>query len=162
MHMMRYGYDLIYAEYKGRGREGFYEEIHKLFDWMSRHRRTPLPLDIDVKTLRDGDGRFHWFEASGFPNHVTTIDWTKKKGRKKPMPLKAHISKGNGIRVQSKAERNTIWLSPDLMDFDKRVKVHFNGRPKWNEFIEPSMATILEDFRIRGDRQRIFWARMDF
>jgi len=163
MRMMKYGYDLIYAEFKGRGRESYYEEIHHLFDWMSRHRRTQMVEDVEALTLRDGDGRFYWFEAAGFPKTVTTVDWTTRRGRRiRPMTLAAHISQGNTLTVTCNPDHFTLWLSPKTIDFKSRLSVRHNRRPKWNDFVEPSIKTILEDFRTRGDRQLIYWARLDF
>ncbi len=43
--MMERNYDLIYCEYVGAGPDGFYSEIHKLFDWMSRYRREAAGAD---------------------------------------------------------------------------------------------------------------------
>ncbi|MFN0052531.1 MAG: hypothetical protein ACKV0T_10075 [Planctomycetales bacterium] len=43
MRMLLQNFNLIYVEFTGAGQDSFYSEIHKLFDWMSRHRRGPPP-----------------------------------------------------------------------------------------------------------------------
>ncbi len=78
------------------------------------------------------------------------------------MSLDVHISQGNTISLTSPAQRNTIWLSPDVVDFDERLHVKLKSRTKWNDYVEPDIRTMLEDFTRRGDRQQIFWARLDF
>ncbi|QDU46705.1 Alpha/beta hydrolase family protein [Symmachiella dynata] len=163
MRMMMQGYDLIYVEYIGRGREGFYEEIHKLFTWMALQTRPRTLRDYEMKTMRETDGRFYWFEAQGLPSTISVTDWTNRRRRgKRAMPLKVHISPGNTISISSGAERNTVWLSPDIVDFDSRLRVNMKNRMRYNDFPEADLETMLEDYRRRGDRQQIFWTRLDF
>ena len=71
----------------------------------------------------------------------------------------------------------TFWLSPELVDFDssdagkrgdvskKNTRVNLmlggrraNGAPTT---IKPSVETMLEDLRVRGDRQHPFWAKVE-
>ena len=49
-----------------------------------------------------------------------------------------------------------------MVDFDKRVKVDINGRNRWNDFIKPDVAAMLELVRIHGDRQQLYWAVLEF
>ena len=45
----------------------------------------------------------------------------------------------------------------------KPVTIRINGSPRLNNRkVAPSMKTMLEDFYARGDRQRLFLARLDF
>ena len=71
------------------------------------------------------------------------------------------------IYVRSGAEQNVLWLSPELVDFDKRISVRLNGRAvringqsKSSDFLRPSVRTMLEDLRKRGDRQRVYQVRL--
>src|SRR5690349_7782512 len=76
-------------------------------------------------------------------------------------PLKAKVS-GSTIHVKSPSSRVTVWLAPDLIDFDKRTTVIVNGqRGGRDPFIRPDLEVLLEDVRTRGDRLRPFWARID-
>lgn len=165
--MMLHGhqYDLIVSEYVGAGADSFYSEIHKLFDWMSRHRRVPLPKDFEVKTLRETDNHFYWYEFSGIPRNVTNVAWEgEKRGAVRPMKVRAILNQSNTFEIQSGAERHRIWLTPGggHVDFDKRVGVRINGRQRFNDFIKPDAGAMLERFRLYGDRQQIFWAVRDF
>ena len=54
-----------------------------------------------------------------------------------------------------------IWLSPKLIDFERKVEVRINGKP----YNRPSklkldMESMLDDLRVRGDRQQIYWYRI--
>ena len=49
-----------------------------------------------------------------------------------------------------------------MIDFDRRLQVRVVGSPrKFNDFVEASVGTILEDLRIRGDRQKIYQAKIE-
>ena len=53
-------------------------------------------------------------------------------------------------------------LSPQLVNFDNRLRVMVNDRQKFNDFVKPDMAALLEDLRRRGDRQQLYWAVLEF
>lgn len=165
MRMLQQGFNLVYTEFVGAGADPFYSEIHKLFDWMSRHRRSPLPKQIEVKTLRETDNHFYWYEFEGIPKTVTTINWTNEKQRNvRPMNVTAVVNEANTIVIQSGAEKHRIWLTPEggLIDFDKRLGVRIMGKQRFNDFIKPDIEAMLEWLRYSGDQQRLFWARLDF
>ncbi|MBM81155.1 MAG: hypothetical protein CMJ78_11255 [Planctomycetaceae bacterium] len=162
--MLKRGYDMIFTEYIGRGYESYYAEIHNLFDWMELHRRSVFPREIDVEILRPFDNRFFWVKMDDFPKNVKDGPLRAGGGRvNRPMPLSAEVTPGNTVRInRSGAKKHTFWLSPDFVDFDKRVKVRINNSQKMNDFIEPDTSAILEDFRIRGDRQKIYQVKLEF
>ncbi len=166
--MMRHGFDVIYAEYIGRGYESYYAEIYQLFDWMDRHQRLKNLKEVDVKILRPHDNRFDWVEVHGLPRSslLSNVLGGSRGGRVSPMILNARISDGAAgrtvIHITSGAESNTIWLSPELVDFDKRLTVRLKGRQKFNDFLSPGIETILDDLKERGDRQKLRWVKLQF
>lgn len=166
MRMMLRGFNLIYVEYVAAGPDSFYSEIHKLFDWMSRLRRNPLPKDIKVKTLRESDTHFGWYKFEGLPKTVVEIDWdAPKRGPVHPMTVEASINEANTVVIaKSGAAKHRIWLTPQfgLIDFDKRLGVRINGTQRFNDFIKPDTEAMLEYFRYHGDRQQLFWAVLEF
>jgi hypothetical protein len=165
MHMMQQNFDLIYAEYNGAGPDPFYSEIHSLFDWMSKQTRQPPPKQVTAKTLRDTDNRFFWLEFSGLPENFKGIDWTKEKQRAaRAKNISATITPGNTLRIASGAAHHRVWLArgEGLVDFEKRLKVDINGRNRFNDFVKPDVAAMLEHVRLHGDRQQIYWAVLEF
>jgi hypothetical protein len=70
-------------------------------------------------------------------------------------------AQGNSIYVTNPGGAARIWLSPEMIDFQERVQVTIYGKQKFNNFVRPSAAALLEDFRIRGDRQRLFLAVLE-
>lgn len=162
--MMRHGHDVIYAEYKGRGYENYYEEIHNLFDWMELQQRLKYPKDIEEKILRPMDNRFYWARTEQLPakNISSKIVNGKKRIRAKPTRFNVSIKIGNIIRVSYGGKVTTLWLSPELVDYQKRLAVYIGGKRKFNDFLQPDMKAMLDDFRNRGDRQKLFDVRLDF
>lgn len=161
--MMRRGFDVMYVEFIGRGYESFYSEIHRMFEWMNLQRRAPSPTTVEAKVLRPTDDRFYWVQAAGFPTTVTQADLHsgQGEGRVMPMTLEARLTPTNAIHISSGADRHIVWLLPEFIDFDRRVVARVQGQQKYNGFVRPEIATILEDVRQRGDRQRIYPVRLD-
>lgn len=163
--MMKKYYDIIYTEYTGYGQDGFYAEIHKLFAWMGRQRRLRFPADMDIRTRRVSDTRFWWFQFNSLPRTVTDIDWTSNQ-RKPVGATTARLSPGgSNISISgTPAASHTFWLSPEMGKdlFEKRLEISINGTRRWNNFIKPDIAALLEDVRRRGDRQQLYWAVLEF
>lgn len=164
----RYGqnFNVTMAEYRGRGHEDFYEDILHIFDWMSHMRRNFFPREFKCKTMRQWDNFFWWIEIQGFPPRgvVDPADWPPPKGTmatlvEATMPLNTK----NIINVRTGASHATVWISPEMFDFTKKINVmvnaqRFTGR---DQMVKPDVHTLLEDVRTRGDRQHPFWARLD-
>ena len=173
--MMRAKQDLIYCEYKKRGFETYFEEFARIFDWMALHRRQPEPaqLGIDrrnrggVRLMRSFDTRCHWLEISGLPEHLAEpVVWEPPR-RRVPQPLSIDASvavsdKTNVFYVRHPGTHATLWLSPDLVKFDRRFKVSHKGSGNaFFDFVSPDIGVLLEDLRVRGDRQRMYWAKIE-
>ncbi len=163
--LVRNYHDVLYCEYVGRGYESFYEEIHVLFDWMDLHRRVKTPDELDLKVLRPSDNRFYWLEAYGLPASVLQSNAAllnaNGRGRVVPATLEARFSEANGLDVRrSGASQHVVWLNEDLVDFEQRFTAKVKGRQKFNDFLSPSAETMLEDLRVRGDREKLFTVRL--
>ena len=67
----------------------------------------------------------------------------------------------SGVRVTSgSCGKVRVWLSPEIVTFDNSLKVEINGKPHRKKVV-PSIETLLEDVRTRGDRQHPFWAKVE-
>jgi len=159
-------YNFTVVEYRGRGHDSFSDEIIRLFDWMGRCRRNLFPKQFNTVTMRPWDNRFWWVELGQLPPQAMTdpSEWEPQRSRRH-VPLSASVTQTNTIRVQAGgAGRITIWLSPDLLDMDRRIGVTVNGRRlSANQTAAvPDLATMLEDARSRGDRQHPFWAKIEW
>ncbi len=159
----RSNFNVTVVEYLGRGHEDFSDEIHRLFDWMGRHRRDFFPQQFEGRTMRPFDNFFWWVELDGLPSgaRVDPVDWPPPRGAR-AAPVEASVLATNGLRVKYRGAPVTIWLSPELIDFEQRVNVVVNGRRinSNDPFIRPDLETLLEDARSRADRRHPFWAKI--
>jgi len=165
------------VEYKGRGLEWFEGEVPSMFEWMDckrdAHRRARAvpelgrngnggPFGDEFQTMRPTDNRFYWLSTSRInPRNLNTLDHWKNETR--PATLQARIGEGNQIGVSMVGlHQLTVWLARDMIDFDKPGTVRVNGSPGWaNRKVQPDLGTLLEDFYQRGDRRRLFVARIE-
>jgi predicted esterase len=153
-------YDVTYCEFAQRGYESYAEEFPRVFEWMSLHRRQPLPKTIDVESLRKTDQRFFWVAATNLPQNVILPLPPGHKIRVSPMKIKARVTPENLLYVASPSNRHTLWIHPELVDLERRVKMTINGRTT-NQFIDPDFTATIDDFRERGDRQRLCIAKLE-
>jgi len=157
-YLTKVNYDAMIVEYQGRGHEHFHDEIQNLFDWMNLHKRDFFQKEFTVTSLRPWDNFFWWVETDK-PKETTVIlpaEWGKVP---RPAITDAKVNAANGILVKSPCDKVTVWLSPELITFDASLRVTINGRAHRN--IQPSVPTLLEDVRTRGDRQHPFWAKVE-
>ncbi|MHC4401460.1 MAG: tetratricopeptide repeat protein, partial [Planctomycetota bacterium] len=122
------GFNCTVVEYIGRGHDHFSDEIQRLFDWMDRFRREFYPKEFKTWTMRPWDNFFWWIELDGLPpgSMVDPIDWPRKGAR--PMETEASITATNGLNVRTGATYVCVWLSPHMLDFDRRIEVVVNRR----------------------------------
>lgn len=158
---LRKRFDTTVVEFIGRGHEPFNDEILRLFDWMGRHSRGPAPAEFACSTMRPWDNFFWWIEGREFPNPVFPQNWPKSGARATEVQGK-QLSK-NILSARTAAKQTTIWLGPDIVDFDEPIKVTLNGRRVTDARgeINPSLEVLLEDVRTRADRLRPFWAKLE-
>lgn len=157
--------DVICVEYQQRGSEPYFEEQERIFRWMESRRRAPLSevREFSAKSLRSVDDTFHWLRAREFsPRLFSPIPWDVPN---RPAPRSVVISGGvkqnNVIRITHPGSATTLWLSPDLVDFNERCEVIKGSRTLSREFPQPSLQVMLEELRSHGDRERLWWARLE-
>ena len=153
------GFDPIVVQYQGRGNEHFYEEIQRLFRWMQHQQRDFLPPEFETVTMRPWDNFFWYFDLEGFPSAamIPPLGWPAKRSR--PARVEGKY-RNNQVSLSTGATNATVWLSPEMIDFEKRIEIRVNGKERRQE-ITPDIETMLEDARTRADRQHVFWARVD-
>jgi hypothetical protein len=134
-----------------------------LFDWANRYRRNFFPRRFEVASMRSWDSFFWWLELSELPEKsiVNPVDWPPKRGSR-AMKTEATAGANNTILISTGADRVSVYLTPDLVDFNQPVRVTVNaGRVAGEPFIQPDLNVMLEDVRTRGDRQHPFWAKVE-
>ena len=159
---MTFNHDAMVVMYRGRGREYFYDELPRLFEWMTvnSHKRRKMPREIEVATIRKGDQFFWWLELGdlkpGVP--VDPLLWDQAE-RIRAGKVSAAIGADNQIRVQrGPADRFRLLLRPmaGVLDLNQEVVIREGTRSKRVQF-DGSLEFMLEDVRQRADRKRAFW-----
>jgi acetyl esterase/lipase len=159
-------YDVTYVEYHRRGLEEFPEEIPTLFDWMDHHRRDPYPKAFEVVTARSCDTRFFGVVVRDFgPGRTTAPEAVEVLGHNlSPAKLSMKSSAlGNLINLKTVGidrRKLDVWLSPKLIDFKRKFEVRVNDRPRYKGAVKLTLDSLLEDLRLRGDRQQVYWVKI--
>ena len=149
-------FDFTLVEYLGRNGENLFDEFAKLFDWMDNHVRRPLPKEFEVRSLRKGDNRFFWVTANGLPRDYILPAPAGSAQRVIPMEIDARITPGNSLIVKSAAAGFTVRLTPELIDFDKKVVLKLGSQAKSeNIYLKPDAGVVIDELRLRGDRNRL-------
>jgi predicted esterase/tetratricopeptide (TPR) repeat protein len=158
------GYNATVVQYLGRGHEHFSDEQLRLFDWMDRFHRDFFPHEFTCSTMRIWDNCFWWAEVRGQPPGVMVApgNWPPPRGTL-PLQIEGYSRAHNNLTLRTGTKETTVWLAPQMVDFQTRISISVNGRqvnlPR--PFIQPSVEIILEDVRTRGDRQHPFWAKVE-
>lgn len=164
LRMVR-GDDLIYCEYKGRGFESYAEELPRLFDWMTFHRRPRAIKEIDQNVLRPCENRCGWLQWTDGPAKLNDpIVWGQGKLPRALSMTGSLAPTKVSINARHPGKRTILRLSPDLVSYDQKVDISVatpNGTQKRNDFLTPSLGALLDDLRERGDRQQLTWTRLD-
>ncbi len=156
-------WDITYVEYQGRGHENFSDELLHLFDWMGRKHRDFFPKQFKAVSMRTWDNFFWCVELNDMPNPqmIDPGSWPPPRSTL-PFMFDAAKKADNGVNVQVRTARATVWLSPEWVSFDRPIDVTIGGtRVTTARSLKPSIATMLEDARTRGDRLHPFWAKVE-
>lgn len=153
-------FDVTLVEYNGRGHEPFHDEIQRLFDWMGRRSRGGPPEEFECSTMRPWDNFFWWIEGQDFPNPVFPQNFPKKGAR--ASKVEGKVPAKNMLFAESASKQTTLWLNPEIVDFDQPTKVMLDKRriSGSRTKIEPQLEVLLEDVRTRADRLHPFWAKI--
>lgn len=154
-------FDVTVVEYMGRGRDPFFDEILRLFEWMSYKQRNPAPTDFTARSMRAFDNFFWFIELADMPPAVITppVNWPPRNPT--PLVVRGRIPSPNTLLLQVGSARSIIGLGPEFVDFDKRLAVTINAQRVDTRDIQPDIEVLLEDVRRRGDRQHPFWAKIE-
>ena len=173
-HWMPRGYPVLTILYKGRGNEWFGAELPFIFDWLPRQTRARAIPTIgqsfgsgsegeEYRSIRPGDNSFFWMSADSIAQSCLLEN---NKGRTfYGASIYAKIGEGNNFTVRTRGvDHASIWFVKGMIDFEKPVKVQWNGadvRVNNNKPIKPNYAVLLEDLYQRGDRQRPFFEKVE-
>lgn len=157
---MSFNHQAMVVMYRGRGREPFFDEIPRMFEWMKSpaNVRRPIPEEIDLALMRDGDQFYWWLELGPLKPDVRIdpVLWDQTS-RIRSGKVSASIGADNQIRVRGPSDQFRVLLRPQPgIDLAKEIIIRLGTRSHRFSY-DGSIATMLEDARRRADRKRAFW-----
>jgi predicted esterase len=169
------GFPTLVVSYKGRGHEWFSAELPYAFDWMSRKRRAEpgktvgppaFPGRIELpgfRSVRLTDNRFYWLSSDDI-RPESTINPVLGGRRATPAKFSARVVEGNTIELRALGMRQlTVWFGKGMMEYSKPVTVKLDRTAKpVTKVVTPDISVLMEDLYDRADRQRPFFAKMEF
>lgn len=179
------GYGSLLVLYRGRTLDYFPGEVSNALDWMERKRRVTAFPELgknpnvgaggeEYQTLRTTDNRFYWLSADQFYPKFTVANVADTKPEV-AASFHAIIKDGNQVNVLTRGLKQiTLWFgrsydahgnARDMVDFAKPIRIQVNAKPAWTnggQPLTPSLSTMLEELHRCGDRQRLFFAKVEF
>ena len=151
------GVDATYVEYIGRGHEALREEYDRAGRWMLRHRRDPAPKRLHLVALRNCDLLRRWIEIEGTYKRLLPMKGGLQVRPAPPMAVvEASVDDNTFVIRTDNVSRLRVMLSPQLIDFTRKVTVQLNGRTGRPQAVKPDWAFALADSLARRDRRDIY------
>ncbi len=159
---MQRGWDFVYCEYKQRGYELYLEELPRLFEWMALRRRSRSLKELEHNFIQAFNNRVSWLRWTDLPPALSQpIVWGEGR-TPKVFSVEATVPTQETLFIRQPGKHTVLWLSPEMVDYDKVLKVRVNSTTKYRDYPVPELGTLLDDLRERGDRQMLFWTRLAF
>ena len=156
--------DVTYVDYLKRGLEELPEEVPSFFDWMDRHKRDPAPKTFEAATARESDARFYGVIvrelAQGRATSPEAADPFGKNLRPATIKMRSSTQANLINLTTSGINRLDVWVSPRLIDFKKKIEVRLNDKSLYKGPVKLEFEPMLEDLRIRGDRQQLYYFKV--
>lgn len=149
------GYDTLFVEYPGRGRETHVAELPTIFDWMSRLTRQVRPPSIEAVTARLCDRRFYWLSADGFMPNATVAPELFSRSKFRPAKLVGKIDDNNTIQLAPNGLTSlSVLLSPRLVHLDDpKFSIRVHRKLIHQGAVAPDANTLIREYRRSGDRK---------
>ena len=156
------GFNAIYVEYPGRGREMFSAEIPTIFRWMKLKRREVAPTQFEAVSARHCDRRFYWLQADSFHQRATVAPQLFHKSRFRPAEMKGRVTDDNQIIIRTNGlEALTVLVPPKLVHLDDpTLSIRANSRILHRGALVPDIETMISELRRTGDRKRLVVKRI--
>ena len=174
--MQSLGIAVEYRQYAGKGHGVYREESDKALDFVLAGKRDNYAKKITKVVHRLVHGRAYWIRIDKIKGREwdprkrvevkadkdtpmrTILKLAEEKISKQFMHVDATIVTANTIGIRTKKVRQlTVFLHDALVDMDKRVRIHVNGRTRWRKKVKRDMQFMLEHVREDYDTGRIFY-----
>ena len=156
--------NLTYVDYPTRGQENIPGEIGPILDWMSRQKREPFPKEFKAVAARASDNRFYGIvirelDPTRSPDPASVAE---NGANLKPATIEFSMSSiSNLVKLQTQGVRQLdVWVHPKHFDFSKKLEIRINGKARFKDIPPNNPRPLLEDLRVRGDREQAYWFKL--
>lgn len=146
------------------------DSIRYLFDDVSSKTRNPFPKNIEWQTDNVQNGRDMWVEITELDTALEKASWHKEINpaltqngktatvnfnKNKSGAIKV-VTQGNTIDIKtSRVKRITLYISADMFDLDRPIKITLNGKEFINMKVAADKNVMLAEFLKTYDRSFI-------
>lgn len=155
---------MVYVEYLARGHEGFGEEIPRTVEWLAGKSRQRSPKEVDFVSADMETSQAFWLAMTDNQTKKQTAPVTFETAVRATGIARLSGAAGPNNTVEIKAyniQGVRIFVTPELFDLAKPLKVTINARQQRVAAFEASRRKVLEFVRETGDRERLYWACVD-
>lgn len=151
------GFNAIYVEYPGHGRESFTSELPTIFDWMNHQRRKTAPASFKAVSARQSDRRFYWAQIESFLPHATVAPELFTKAKFRAARLDGKVADNNSVTLTTGGMDSVAFLIPNkLVHLDaKELTIRVNRKVIHRGPLTPDLDTLLRELRRTGDRKNL-------
>ncbi|MEM7369808.1 MAG: alpha/beta hydrolase-fold protein [Bacteroidota bacterium] len=172
--LQAHGFEWIVQEKSG-GHEIFHDELPKVAEFFQRHPRNPYRSQVwgeawhaEAWTEPDKQwARYHqWHPHRPIPNGMfhwlrLYADTNLAPGKRQKVLAKLDKLANHIILKAENTHKLSLYLHPELVDFDQELSIYANGQLIFQELLQPDIATLLSTVKEFDDWGRIFWTRLD-
>lgn len=151
------------------------DSINFLFDTLATKIRGPFPKEITWETDDVRNGRNAWLEISKLDTLAEKADWHQdlnptitQNGKTGEVNFNKNRSgailatvDGNVVRIQSsRVKEITLYLSPDMFNLKKKIKVFVNDKLLFAGKIKMNKSIVLQEFMKTKDRSFVVASKL--
>lgn len=158
-------FDATVTEYLSRGHEELPEDAPAAFDWMGSRRRITDPKAFKAISARDCDDRFYGLVIRQFaPGRTLPLPGAVNPFGDNLNPASVQQSfstEANQLNITTAGvSQLDVWIDPRVVNTSKKVVLKINKRITMRIAIKNDPAALLDDLRVRGDREQTYWLRV--
>jgi predicted esterase len=172
-NMRKMGFDLTWKLVEGGQHDPFFfvKYEKEVCEFIRKHVRDPLPpiVDWQVDPEKTGYGAgfpsntFRWIriEECGQTSSQGTFEDAGGWIRPSYARVRAERKEGNRIEVTTRSVKAfSVLVHDEMLDLEKEVEVHVNGKLAYRGIVVPDARVILEEARRFNDRRLVFSNRL--
>ncbi len=118
-------------------------------EWMAQFERNPYPDKIVWNQNGKVHSRFYWLGLPEENNENKAVLVVTRSGQN------IHIERADHV------QKLFIYLNDEMVDLNRKVRVHYNGSVIFDAISERTISTIWESLSRRNDPEQLFYSQIE-